>query len=79
MTTYTHKSNNVSDIFGHIEGVHVGKLFKNREECKDLGVHPVTGAGIYGSPSKGAYSVVLSGGYADDVDMGDIMSVWHMC
>lgn len=37
------------------------------------GVHTQTVAGISGSIAKGAYSVVLSGGYVDDVDNGETM------
>ncbi|KZT06059.1 SRA-YDG [Laetiporus sulphureus 93-53] len=43
----------------------------NRLACSDSAVHPGIMAGIYGSKDKGAYSVVLSGGYDDDEDEGE--------
>jgi hypothetical protein len=43
-----------------------------REECAKAGVHPSTTAGISGGKN-GAYSIVMSGGYDDDQDEGDVM------
>ena len=45
--------------------------FGFRKDCSDDGVHPGIMQGIYGQASEGAFSVVLSGGYDDDVDLGD--------
>ncbi|KAF8265136.1 PUA-like domain-containing protein [Lactarius quietus] len=56
--------------FGHIPGVEVGTWWESREDCSNDAIHAPWVAGISGS-DKGAYSVALSGGYEDDVDMGD--------
>ena len=47
--------------------------FVNRQELRDAGVHLPTQAGISGSASEGADSIVLSGGYEDDCDEGDVI------
>jgi len=56
------------NIFGEIPGVKVGQLFKDRKELSEHRVHTPTMAGISGSQDIGAYSIVLSGGYEDDID-----------
>ncbi|KAI0254885.1 PUA-like domain-containing protein [Lactifluus subvellereus] len=56
--------------FGHIPGIPVGAWWESREDCSTDAVHAPWVAGISGSP-EGAYSVALSGGYEDDVDMGE--------
>ncbi|KAF8505941.1 PUA-like domain-containing protein [Russula emetica] len=56
--------------FGHIPGIPIGTWWESREECSNDAVHAPWVAGISGSP-EGAYSVALSGGYEDDVDLGD--------
>lgn len=58
-------------IFGHIAGYPEGSLFRDREELHAAGVHRHLQAGISGSQSEGAESIVLSGGYEDDQDYGD--------
>jgi putative restriction endonuclease len=60
-------------VFGHILGYPVGSWFENRAELADAGVHRHRQAGISGSASKGADSIVLSGGYEDDQDFGDLI------
>jgi putative restriction endonuclease len=60
-------------VFGHIPGYPVGSWFENRAELADAGVHRHRQAGISGSPSQGADSIVLSGGYEDDEDHGDVI------
>jgi putative restriction endonuclease len=60
-------------VFGHIPGYPVGSWFENRAELADAGVHRHRQAGISGSASKGADSIVLSGGYEDDQDFGDLI------
>lgn len=57
-------------IFGHIPGVNVGDEFLNRQVLASARVHCPTQAGISGSSKEGADSIVLSGGYEDDVDEG---------
>ena len=44
-----------------------------RKACADAGVHTAHFAGIVGSSEFGAYSVVLSGQYEDDEDMGETL------
>ena len=44
-----------------------------RRACAKAGVHIAPFAGIAGSAEHGAYSVVLSGGYEDDEDHGDML------
>ncbi len=58
-------------IFGHIPGCKEGSRFESRAELSEAGVHRPLIAGISGSESEGADSIVLSGGYEDDEDLGD--------
>lgn len=60
-------------IFGEIEGVNVGDVFESRRELSEAGVHRPLQAGISGSQYEGADSIVLSGGYVDDKDYGDVI------
>ncbi|MEW9799349.1 YDG/SRA domain-containing protein [Alteromonas sp. CYL-A6] len=59
--------------FGHIKGVEPGEWFANRKELAKAGVHSPLQAGISGSQNEGADSIVLSGGYEDDEDLGDVI------
>ena len=59
--------------FGHISGVSVGTLFPDRRALSEAGVHRPLQAVISGSGSEGANSIVLSGGYEDDLDLGDVI------
>jgi len=60
-------------VFGHIEGIYEGQNFKNRLELSFSKVNKPTQAGISGSKKDGADSIVVSGGYEDDQDYGDII------
>src|ERR671916_95862 len=60
-------------IFGHIPGYPVGSGFDTRAELSQAGVHRPLQAGISGSGREGADSIVLSGGYEDDQDFGDVI------
>ena len=40
-------------------------------QCGECGVHRPHVAGIHGRESEGAFSIVLSGGYEDDMDDGE--------
>jgi hypothetical protein len=60
-------------IFGEIPGMSVGRSFANREELSRSGVHRPLQAGISGAQDEGADSIVLSGGYEDDQDFGDLI------
>ena len=57
--------------FGHIDGTHEGQIFANRKELGLSGIHTPPQAGIWGRQNEGSASIVLSGGYADDVDEWD--------
>src|SRR4051812_14312532 len=57
-------------IFGEIPGVPKGTRFSNRVPLAEARVHKPRQAGISGSSLEGADSIVLSGGYEDDVDLG---------
>ncbi|KAG8253591.1 ubiquitin-like with PHD and RING finger domains 2 [Homalodisca vitripennis] len=59
------------DHFGPIPGVEVGTLWKFRIQASEAGVHRPHVAGIHGRENIGAFSIVLSGGYEDDIDNGD--------
>ncbi|KAF8516217.1 PUA-like domain-containing protein [Hysterangium stoloniferum] len=56
--------------FGDIPGVEVGTWWGTRTDA----IHAPFVAGIAGSAMDGAYSVALSGGYDDDVDLGYALS-----
>jgi putative restriction endonuclease len=60
-------------IFGHIANVYEGDVFENRISLSHSKVHRPTQAGISGSQNEGADSIVLSGGYEDDQDLGHII------
>ena len=55
---------------GHTAGVPLGSLFRNRQALRDARIHRPLQAGIDGN-SGGAYSIVVSGGYVDDKDLGN--------
>ncbi|KAF6032133.1 UHRF2 [Bugula neritina] len=57
--------------FGPIPGVEVGTLWKFRVQVSEAGVHRPHVAGIAARENEGAFSIVLSGGYEDDVDNGE--------
>ncbi len=59
--------------FGHVPGYPEGTLFQDRAELSESGVHVPIQAGISGSQTEGAESIVLSGGYEDDADDGDVI------
>lgn len=44
-----------------------------RSECLKARVHRASWGGIHGWESFGADSIVLSGGYSDDIDEGETM------
>ncbi len=59
--------------FGHIPGVPVGTRFADRTALRAAGVHRPPQAGICGTAAGGAESVLLAGGYVDDLDLGDMV------
>lgn len=56
--------------FGPIDGVDIGDWFPNRIITSKSGVHRPWVSGIHGTAKTGCYSIVLNGGYEDDVDHG---------
>ena len=54
-------------MFGHIPGIKPGQIFEDRKALRHSGIHAPLMAGIWGA-QEGAYSIVLSGGYEDDID-----------
>lgn len=63
----------MSRHFGDLPGIGEGAVFVNRQELRDAKVHLPTQAGISGSATEGADSIVLSGGYEDDHDEGEVI------
>ncbi|PAA54294.1 hypothetical protein BOX15_Mlig006972g1 [Macrostomum lignano] len=57
--------------FGPVPSVEVGQSWMFRLQVSEAGVHRPPVSGIAGRDAEGAYSIVLSGGYEDDVDNGD--------
>lgn len=57
--------------FGDIEGVSEGAEFADRSALRAAGIHLALVAGIDGNRNDGCPSIVLNGGYVDDVDFGD--------
>ncbi|MGW5123808.1 YDG/SRA domain-containing protein [Streptomyces sp. NPDC004069] len=63
----------VFDGFGAVPGVDVGQAFANRRSLAAARVHRPLQAGICGTAEQGAESIVVSGGYEDDKDYGDVI------
>lgn len=57
--------------FGKIPGVPVGTTWLYRMQVSESGIHRPHVAGISGRSNEGSFSLVLSGGYEDDVDNGN--------
>ncbi len=57
--------------FGPIPGIVPGMLWKYRIQVSESGVHRPPVAGIAGRAQEGCQSIVLAGGYEDDVDNAD--------
>ncbi|MFB7256068.1 YDG/SRA domain-containing protein [Streptomyces nojiriensis] len=62
-----------SVAFGTPEGVAEGDTFASHADLHANGVHRFSGRGISGTEKTGADSIVLSGGYVDDRDAGDVI------
>jgi putative restriction endonuclease len=62
-----------SRVFGDISGHPEGSFFESRLELSRAGLHRPTMAGISAIGKEGADSIVLSGGYEDDQDSGDVI------
>lgn len=59
--------------FGHVQGIPIGTVFDSYKEMNAVQLHRSTMGGISGSGKVGADSIVISGGYEDDLDMGDVI------
>ena len=62
------------DHFGEVHGFGCGSGWDSRADCANDLVHRAWVAGIVGTPDAGCYSIVLNGGYADDVDHGELLT-----
>lgn len=60
-------------VFGPIPGITVGTVFGSYAEMNEAGLHRSSMGGISGRGAVGADSIVLSGGYEDDIDEGDVI------
>ena len=58
-------------IYGEIDGIKSGDIFKNRREIYDAGLYGSLQAGISGNQVTGSDAIVISGGYIDDLDLGE--------
>lgn len=58
-------------IFGEIEGINEGYHFNNRKEMMPTSFHRNWGTGIDGNGKDGTAAIVISGGYEDDLDLGE--------
>jgi putative restriction endonuclease len=61
----------VAKHFGEVPGVKVGDFFEDRATLSQKFVHRPPQGGISGNATEGADSIVMSGGYSDDLDFGD--------
>ncbi|MFF4623843.1 YDG/SRA domain-containing protein [Nonomuraea jabiensis] len=62
-----------SAIGGHVEGIPIGSWFPNRQALREAGIHRPLRAGICGRVIQGVESIVISGGYPEDEDYGDLV------
>ena len=60
-------------VFGHIDGIIEGSTFNSRLEVKEAGLHKHHIGGISRVLGVGCDCIVLSGGYSDDIDEGDVI------
>jgi putative restriction endonuclease len=63
----------MAQVFGEVPGYPVGSVFGSRGELVTAEVHRPPMGGISGNGRDGADSIVVSGGYIDDVDYGDVI------
>ena len=58
-------------IFGEIKDIKEGQWIEGRKEMMPTSFHRRWGSGIDGNSKEGTSAIVLSGGYEDDLDLGD--------
>ncbi|PJN36178.1 hypothetical protein CG747_35165 [Streptomyces sp. CB02959] len=61
------------DGFGAVPGIAVGQVYIDRRALAAARIHRPLQAGICGTAEQGAESIVVSGGYEDDEDYGDVI------
>jgi putative restriction endonuclease len=61
------------DNYGEVAGYLEGSSFKDRKAVRAAGLHRHLMAGISNPPGKPAEAIVVSGGYEDDEDYGDVI------
>lgn len=64
---------NSDRLFGDVPGIAVGAVFATRKAVSEAGLHGPWQSGIHGNGEEGASSIVVSGGYVDDEDYGQII------
>lgn len=60
-------------MIGEAPSAEIGQEFSSRRLAHEAGVHRPIQGGICGTKARGAESIVLSGGYKDDEDYGDVI------
>jgi putative restriction endonuclease len=60
-------------FFGTPDGAFVGQTFDSRVAASLAFLHRPRQSGIHGTKKEGADSIVVSGGYPDDKDLGDVI------
>lgn len=60
-------------MIGEVPNTWVGQAFVSRRLGHEAGIHRPLQAGICGTKKNGAESIVVSGGYKDDEDYGDVI------
>ncbi|MFF3602114.1 YDG/SRA domain-containing protein [Streptomyces sp. NPDC002463] len=60
-------------MIGEVPNTYVGQRFTSRRLAHEAGIHRPLIAGICGVKKNGAESIVVSGGYKDDEDYGDVI------
>jgi putative restriction endonuclease len=60
-------------LFGEIPGIGEGDWFEGRKEMMPTSFHRRWGSGIDGNKREGTSAIVLSGGYEDDMDDGEVI------
>jgi len=64
---------NSDRLFGDVPGIAVGAVFATRKAVSEAGLHGPWQSGIHGNGEEGASSIVVSGGYVDDEDYGQVI------
>ena len=59
--------------FGHVgRGLEVGDAWASRLDCRQYGAHLPHVSAVAGQVDRGAQSIVLSGKFGDDIDLGEV-------